>query len=565
MNENRNLIVIFFFTVLVLWMYEYFVPTFTQETGEKSAPIVQESTKDGDQATPVILSTESALGLFKRVSLSSDALDGSINLTGAVFDDIKLKEYKKSTDKDSSWVELLSPDQTTEPYSVSFGWVSGDSQNSVEVPGSKTEWKSSENNNLTKNSPIELKWQNSDGVLFLRKISIDDQQMITVKDMVINSSKKDISLYPYGMIVRKGAIKANDTMLIHEGLVGVLDGKLKETDYKTLKEEKIKEYHSDGGWAGMTDKYWLVSLAVPGEKSITVRNRFRTQDNTDMYTTELIGNEHTIISGGQSEHTYNFFAGAKKVGLLDKYEKEYDVKKFDLAVDFGYLYPITKPMFHVLTFLHGFIGNFGLAILMLTILVKLLLFPMARKSQTSMAAMKKLQPELELLKKKYPDDPAKRNQMMMEFYKKQKVNPASGCLPMLIQLPIFFSLYKVLYISIEMRHTPFFGWIHDLSSPDPTSIFNFFGLIPWAPPAFLMIGAWPLIMGITMWLQQRLTPQPASVDPIMKKAMAFMPVFLVYIMAPFPAGLVIYWAWNNTLTIVQQWVLNRFSPAKESK
>lgn len=564
MNENRNLLVIFFFTVLVLWLYEYFFPTIVHQSEEKAAPTVQEGATDTHNSKLNIFSVESALRLSKRVHFSSDALDGSINLTGAVFDDVKLKEYKKSTDKDSSSVELLSPEQTIEPYSVSFGWVSGDPKNAVDVPGASTEW-ASNGSDLTKNSPLELKWKNSNGVVFLRKVSIDDQQMITVKDMVVNSSNKDINLYPYGMIVRKGDIKPNDTMLIHEGLVGVLDGKLKETDYKTLKEDKMKEYHSDGGWAGMTDKYWLVSLAVAGDKPITVRNRFRTQNNMDMYTTELIGNEHTITSGGQVEYTYKFFAGAKKVALLDKYEKEHDIKKFDLAVDFGYLYPITKPMFHVLTFLHDFIGNFGLAILMLTIIVKLLLFPMAKKSQTSMAAMKKLQPELELLKKKYPDDPAKRNQMMMELYKKQKVNPAAGCLPMLVQIPIFFSLYKVLYISIEMRHTPFFGWIHDLSSPDPTTLFNLFGLIPWAPPTFLMIGVWPLIMGLTMWLQQRLTPQPATIDPIMRKTMAFMPLFLVYIMAPFPAGLVIYWAWNNTLTIIQQWVLNRFSASKESK
>lgn len=564
MNENRNLLVIFFFTVLVLWLYEYFFPAVVHQAEEKSVPTVQESTTDNRSAKPETLSFESALMLSNRVTFSSDALEGSINLTGAVFDDVKLKEYKKSTAKDSASVELLSPDQTTEPYLVSFGWVAGDSQSSVEVPGALTEWVSN-GSNLTKETPLELKWKNSSGVVFLRKVSIDDQQMITVKDVVINSGQKDINLYPYGMIIRKGEVKPNDTMLIHEGLIGVFGGKLKETDYKTLKEDKMKEYQSEGGWAGMTDKYWLVSLAVSGEKPITVRNRFRDQNGTDMYTTELIGNEHTITSGGQVAYTYKFFAGAKKVALLDRYEKEHDINKFDLAVDFGYLYPITKPMFHVLTFLHDFIGNFGIAILMLTIIVKLLLFPMARKSQTSMAAMKKLQPELELLKKKYPDDPAKRNQMMMELYKKQKVNPAAGCLPMLVQIPIFFSLYKVLYISIEMRHTPFFGWIQDLSSPDPTSIFNLFGLIPWAPPAFLMIGAWPLIMGLTMWLQQRLTPQAATVDPIMQKTMAFMPVFLVYIMAPFPAGLVIYWAWNNTLTIVQQWVLNRISASKELK
>lgn len=564
MNENRNLLVIFFFTVLVLWLYEYFFPTIVHQSEAKAVSTVQEGAANTHNSKLDIFSVESALRLSKRVSFSSHALDGSINLTGAVFDDVKLKEYKKNTDKDSSSVELLSPEQTIEPYSVSFGWVSGDTQNAVDVPGASTEW-AANGSNLTKDSPLELKWKNSNGVVFLRKVSIDDQQMITVKDMVINSSNKDINLYPYGMIVRKGDIKPNDTMLIHEGLVGVLDGKLKETDYKTLKEDKMKEYHSDGGWAGMTDKYWLVSLAVAGDKPITVRHRFRTQNNMDMYTTELIGNEHTITSGGQVEYAYKFFAGAKKVALLDKYEKEHDIKKFDLAVDFGYLYPITKPMFHVLTFLHDFIGNFGLAILMLTIIVKLLLFPMARKSQTSMAAMKKLQPELELLKKKYPDDPTKRNQMMMELYKKQKVNPAAGCLPMLVQIPIFFSLYKVLYISIEMRHTPFFGWIHDLSSPDPTTLFNLFGLIPWAPPTFLMIGVWPLIMGLTMWLQQRLTPQAATMDPIMRKTMAFMPLFLVYIMAPFPAGLVIYWAWNNTLTIIQQWVLNRFSASKESK
>jgi YidC/Oxa1 family membrane protein insertase len=485
-----------------------------------------------------------------RVKIDTLQLHGSIALVGARFDDLTLATYHETVNPKSPEVVLLSPPGTANPYFAEFGWVAA-KPGSVKVPGPQTLWKAS-GGPLTPSNPVTLTWDNGQGLVFTRTISIDPNYMFTVKDAVRNTGSTAVTLMPYGLVSRTGTPQVAGYYILFEGMIGYLDGSLQEVKYASLSPGRPDDYSSTGGWLGFTDKYWLTSLIPPQNEAIKARFTHTTEDGIDHYQTDYLGSESTVTPDATSATTTRFFAGAKEVDLLDSYAAA-GIPRFDRAIDFGWFYFLTKPIFLTLQFFDRLLGNFGLAILLFTFCVKLLFFPLANKSYKAMSKMKLLQPEIQKLRERFPDDKARQQQEMMALYKRVGANPLAGCLPIVIQIPVFFSLYKVLFVTIEMRHAPFFGWIHDLSAPDPTSFANLFGLIPFTPPSILMIGAWPIIMGVTMFLQQKLNPQP--VDPMQARMFMILPVVFTYMLSHFPAGLVIYWAWNNTLSVAQQWVI----------
>ena len=499
-----------------------------------------------------------------RISMISKEVSGSISLKGARIDDITLTQYKETLEPESELIKLLLKSNGDSPYFIEFGWSSPDG---IKVPNGKSLWKSS-SNILSPDKNITLKWDNGENITFYQDISVDDSFMITVNQRVENNSNDSVTLYPYGLIRRAGEPKTIDFFVLHEGPLGVFDGTLSEKSYGDLTEAGKKginiKPNESGGWIGLTDKYWLTALLPDQNEKYNFTYR-KLNSNGGQYQTDFLGKAVTIPSNSKGEFLSRTFAGAKRLALFDDYEERFNIKHFDLAIDFGWFYFLTKPFFYALSWANDYLGNFGLAILAITVIVKLLFFPLANKSYKSMAKMRILTPQIQKLRERVGDDRQKLNQEMMNLYKKEKVNPAAGCLPILVQIPVFFALYKVLFVSIEMRQTPFFGWIEDLSVQDPTSIFNLFGLLPYSTsilPDFLNIGIWPLLMGVTMFLQQRLNPTPP--DPIQAKIFAWMPVAFTFLLATFPAGLVIYWTWNNLLSICQQWVImNKMN--KESK
>ncbi len=484
-----------------------------------------------------------------EVRIETPRLHGSIALKGAQFDDLTLATYHETVDPKSPEVVLLSPPGTQNPYLAEFGWIA--QAPGIKLPGPDTLWQAS-SGPLTPSNPVTLTWNNGAGLLFTRVISVDKDYMFTISDAVRNNSNAPVALLPYGLVSRTGTPQVAGYYILFEGMIGYLDGSLQEVKYTSLSPGKPDDYASTGGWLGFTDKYWLTALIPPQDEAIKGRFTHSLEDGVDRYQTDFLGPAVTVAPGGSAAASSRFFAGAKEVDLLDAYAAA-GITRFDRAIDFGWFYFLTKPIFLTLQFFDKLLGNFGLAILLLTLCVKLLFFPLANKSYQAMSKMKLLQPEMQKLRERFPDDKARQQQEIMGLYKKVGANPLAGCLPIVIQIPVFFSLYKVLFVTIEMRHAPFFGWIHDLSAPDPTSFANLFGLLPFAPPAFLMIGAWPLIMGLTMFLQQKLNPQP--VDPMQARMFMILPVVFTYMLAHFPAGLVIYWAWNNTLSIAQQWAI----------
>jgi len=492
---------------------------------------------------------EEAIAKQPRVRINTPRLHGSVSLTGGRIDDVTLATYHETVDPKSPEVVLLWPTGTKDPYFAEFGWVAGTS--GTKVPGPDTQWTAS-GGPLTPTQPLTLNWDNGAGLLFTRTITIDENYMFTVRDAVRNSGNAPVDLLPYSLISRTGTPKVGGYYILHEGLIGELGGSLREVKYSSIEPGKPNDYSSTGGWLGFTDKYWLTALVPPQDEAIKARFTHVVEGGVDRYQTDYLGSQITVPADGTAATSTRFFAGAKEVNLLDAYAKS-GIPHFDLAIDFGWFYFLTKPIFLTLQFFYGLLGNFGLAILLLTFLIKLAFFPLANKSYAAMSKMKLLQPEMQKIRERFPDDKARQQQEIMAMYKKVGANPLAGCLPIVIQIPVFFSLYKVLFVTIEMRHAPFFGWIHDLSAPDPTSFANLFGLIPFAPPAFLMIGAWPLLMGITMYLQQKLNPQP--VDPVQARMFMLLPVVFTYMLSAFPAGLVIYWAWNNLLSIAQQWAI----------
>lgn len=491
-----------------------------------------------------VLSVAEATANQQRIEIASPAVSGSIRVKGARFDELYLNKYKQTLAPDSADVELLAPSGTQAPYYAEYGWLSLD--NTVKLPNENTVW-TVKGRQLTPDTPVVLEWNNGQGLKFIRKISLDNNYMFTLEQIVENNSGKNVTLYPYGLINRKPVIEPNRSRVVHEGLTGVINSTLKEVKFSDLKDGKVEEFKSSGGWAGFSDHYWFTALILDNNQENNVKFA-KVGDN--QYQADYVGQPVMIANNTAGTFNSRFFAGAKEIKLLDNYTKQLHIDKFDLAVDFGWYYFLTKPFFYILDFLFHFIGNMGWAILLFAALLRLAMFPIANKSYESMSKMKKVQPKIQELQERYGSDKVKLQQEMMGLYRKEKINPASGCLPMLIQIPIFFSLYKVLNISIEIRHAPFVGWIKDLSAPDPLTIS---ALTHLPVPGFLDIGVWPILMGLTMYVQQKLNPKPANKDQA--RAFALMPLIFMFMLGHFASGLVIYWTLSNILSIAQQKVI----------
>jgi YidC/Oxa1 family membrane protein insertase len=450
-------------------------------------------------------------------------------------------------------VELFSPSNSENAYFAEVGWWGKDK--SVTYQESTTNWQT-DNAQLVAGGSVNLYWVSPEKVKFKVLISLDENYLFSIKQSVENHSARPISIQFYGLINKTYENKPDNMVnILHQGMIGAVKGELQEYTYDKIKEEKKHSFNGEVNWLGITDKYWLAAFVPDPLEQYIANYNFAIKQGKDKYQSDFITNEKLIEAGGSFELTHQLFAGPKKVDLLDKYEEKYNIKLFDRAIDFGWFYILTKPIFNAMNYFYSYVGNFGISIMIVTILIKLAMFTLANKSYRSMKKMKKLQPEMERLKQLYADDKARLNQEVMLLYKKEKINPVSGCLPLLVQIPVFFSIYKVLYVTIEMRHAPFFGWIKDLSAPDPTTIFNLFGLLPFTPPSFLMLGVWPLFMAMTMFLQQKMSPQPT--DPVQAQVMKFMPLMFLFMFSGFPAGLLIYWSWNNILSIVQQFYINK--------
>ena len=493
------------------------------------------------------LSRTDALKENDRIQFENESVVGSISLKGAAIDDLTFKEYNVELNKNEKII-LLNPRNVEEGYLIESGFVS--TNKNIDIPDASTIWEISGNKKLTNNNPIKLTWSNSQGITFEKHISLDDQFLFTVKEKIINSSDKSYNFYAYGQIIRNKIPEISGFYILHEGFLSVLDDQLIEEDYDDIQDKKFTQIAQEG-FVAISDKFWVTSVIPPKGKEFKTTFDYKNKFRANYISTKGI----EVKANSSIEEKIQIIVAAKRVNVIDGYAENLGINKFDLAIDWGFMYFITKPLFFVLDYFFKLLGNYGLAIIAVTICIRLAFFPLANFSFKSMGKMKLLAPEMARLKELHKDDKMKLQQAMMALYKKEKVNPMSGCLPILVQIPVFFALYKVLFVTIEMRHMPFYGWIHDLSDRDPTSLFNVFGLIPWDPPSFLLIGAWPIIMGITMWVQQKLNPTPP--DPIQAKIFMFFPVFLTVILAPFPAGLVIYWSFNNIFTMIQQYIVQR--------
>jgi YidC/Oxa1 family membrane protein insertase len=567
MNNNKNVLLAIAMAAAVLFLWQYFVatPSMKAEQARQAVLSHQEKAKPATGSAPVLpgiaaegthVSREAALKAGgKRVVIDTPMVDGSILLKGARLDDLRLKQYRETVDPNSPEIVLLAPKNTDYPYYAEFGWVGARN-----MPDDNSEWNQTNGGTLSPGHPVTLTYDNGHGLVFTRIIAIDDKYMFTVTDSVANKSGAAANLFPFGYVARQNIPKTTTTYVLHEGFVGVANGSEVDAKYSDFKDPGTppKTFASTGGWVGITDKYWMAAIVPPqGESFSGAYLGAKTQAGADAYQANYRLNARMLAPGAVVSVTHRLFAGAKVVDILRDYQDSQNIAHFDLAVDWGWFWFLTRPFFWLLDHLNKILGNFGLAILALTVIVKLVFFPLASASYRSMSKMKKLQPQMEELKKAHKDDPQKLQLATMELYKREKANPISGCLPILLTIPVFFSLYKVLFVTIEMRHAPFFGWIKDLSAPDPTSILNLFGLIPYNPytylPAFLSflsIGAWPILYGLTQWIQTKLNPPPP--DPVQAKMFAFMPLIFTFMFATFPAGLVIYYAWNNLLSVAQQ-------------
>ncbi len=576
MEQQRNFLITIVLSVVILagWQYFYMGPKIEAERARVEAqqsttpaatpgqtggaqgnlPASSSETAVAPGSTEVPGATqqtrEQAVSTGGRVPIDTPSLAGSINLTGARLDDLRLKNYRVSVDKSSPAVELLNPASLEKGWFAELGFVGGSDLG--ELPNGTTQWQLAEGETLTVNQPVTLRYTNDAGLTFERRIAVDENYMFTVADTIRNETGRSVALQPYGRTTRFNKPQGTSVYVLHEGLIGVTgeDG-LMEVDYDDLEDDgNLTPGRSSDGWLGITDKYWAVAL-IPETNDGSFQPRYAYFSNgRPSYQADYLSDAVAVPAGGETTVTNRVFAGAKVSQQIDGYEEKYEIRQFDLLIDWGWFYFITRPMFWLIDSLFKLFGNFGLAILGATVVVKLIFFPLANMSYASMARMKKLQPKMLEIREKHKDDKMKQQQATMELYKTEKVNPAAGCLPMLVQIPVFFALYKVLYVTIEMRHAPFFGWIQDLSAPDPTSLFNLFGLLPYEVPTFLLIGIWPLIMGVTMFLQMQMNPAPP--DPTQAMIFKWMPIVFTFMMAGFPAGLVIYWAWNNTLSILQQ-------------
>ncbi|WP_338016741.1 membrane protein insertase YidC [Oleomonas cavernae] len=498
-----------------------------------------------------------ALEASPRIVIDTPSLEGSIALTGGRIDDVTLRKFRQTTDPASPEIELLSPANAKAPYFAEFGWQLPAGVN-LPLPGDQTVWTGS--GKLTPTTPVTLTWDNGAGLLFTRKISLDENYMFTIEDKVENKGAAAVDLYPYGLLRRIETPEIAGEFIVHEGPLGVLGGQLQEHAYDKLRDETVPDIKSKGGWLGITDKYWLSAIIPDQGREITGSFRHAKVGQRDTYEVSFLDGAQKIEAGASATVTHRLFAGAKVVDLLRAYRDNLGIGMFEYAVDFGWFFFLTKPIFIILDFFYRLIGNFGVAIMILTLIIKGLFYPLQSKSYRAMNKMKDVQPEMAKLRERFGDDKPRMQQELMALYKREKINPLAGCLPILIQIPVFFALYKVLNVSIEMRHAPFFGWIQDLAAPDPTHVLNLFGLIPWDPPSFLALGAWPLAMGISMFLQQKMNPAPP--DPVQQRVFMMMPIIFTFFLANFAAGLVIYWTWNNLLSIGQQWLIRKQTPAK---
>jgi YidC/Oxa1 family membrane protein insertase len=604
MTDNRNTIlaVVLSGIVLIAWQFFYNGPQMERQRAQsqmqaelaKKAPQPQPSAAPQPGAAPqsnaagapsapsagaptgtAVLPREEAIAATPRIKIDTPRLSGSIALKGARIDDLELVQYRDTVDPTSPAIVLFSPSNTASPYYAEFGWVGGPGS-AVKVPDQTTVWQQDGSNALTPSTPVKLSYDNGEGQTFHRTIAIDDHYLFSIKDEVTNSGKAPVTLYPFALISRHGTPEVSGYYILHEGLIGYLgENGLQEYAYKKIDEAKTVSFKAKDGWLGITDKYWAAALLPETDAELQARFSSNVVDNVRRYQTDYLEDAQTVAPGGNGSVSTRLFAGAKEAGVvginfpiggLGGYNQALGLNHFDLLIDWGWFYFITKPMFLALDFVYRFFGNFGISILLVTVLVKLLFFPLANKSYASMAKMKSIQPQLAALKERYPDDKVKQQQDMMELYKKEKINPIAGCLPVALQIPVFFSLYKVLFVTIEMRHAPFFGWIKDLSAPDPTNLFTLFGLFHYDPTQlpmvghYLALGIWPIIMGITMWFQMKLNPTPP--DPTQQLIFNWMPLIFTFMLARFPAGLVIYWAWNNTLSVLQQSFIMRRNGVK---
>jgi len=543
--------------VLIGWATFFETPIVEQQTTEnqitKGEDLSSPSIDEDEKGTKNEITRSNTINKTKRVKIENENIRGSLSLQGAIIDDIIFKNYKETLNSENK-VIFLNPKNSSKEYFIETGWASGGNEK-IKLPLGDTIWKVKGNSTLTPNNPVTIEWDNGDSLIFTKKIELDEKFLFKINQKIKNDGNNNYDFYPYAQIVRNKKPETLGFYILHEGFIGVFDEELKEEDYEDIEEKKFTA-NSSSGWLGITDKYWITAI-VP-EKNKNFKSEFIHDKN---YRANFIQTEPIQSSPNQTiSSEIRVFTAAKEVTVIDSYAKNQNIEKFDLTIDWGWFYFFTKPLFFVADYFFKLTGNFGVAIILITACIRLIFFPLANYSFRSMAKMKVLQPEMVRLKELHKDDKVKLQQEMMALYKREKVNPISGCLPIVIQIPFFFAIYKMLFVTIEMRQQPFFGWIQDLSARDPTSIFNLFGLIPWDPPTFLMIGVWPVLMGVTMYIQQKLNPTPP--DPVQAKIFMFFPLFLTVILAPFPSGLVVYWTINNILTMAQQWVIIKRTKVK---
>jgi len=571
MPDNRNMILAIVLSMAVFTGWQYFIerPRQAAVMAERRAAEAQMLLQKADEAAkasdiaptatpgalPAVPTRAEMLSTGPRIKIETTKLSGSLSPNGARLDDLKLNHYRETVDHDSPAIVLLNPKGDRQSYYAEFGWAAGSGTAGLALPGPETVWTAAPGQTLTPKSPVTLTHDAGQGIIFSRTIAVDDDYLFTITDHVRNTGDKPVTLFPYGRIARLGTPKTLDSYVLFEGLLGVLNGELKEIKYTQIVKDHRIEHKSTGGWLGITDKYWLTALMPPQDEAVTAAfNHVKAVDN-DLYQTDYLGSAHDIAAGAEIEVTGHLFAGAKEIAVIDRYEADYQVKLFDRAIDWGWYYFLTKPILKGLSLINGYVGNFGVAILILTVIMKALFFPLANRAFESSTKMKKVAPDMKLIQERFKDDRPRAQQEIMELYKREKVNPISGCLPLLLQIPVFFALFKVLSVAIEMRHAPFYGWINDLSAPDPAFIANLFGVLPFMPWSYLQIGVWPILMGLTMFVMQKL--QPPAGDPTQQQIILWMPVIFIFTMGQMSSGLAIYYTWNNFLSLLQQALIMR--------
>ena len=557
MENQKNLFLAIVISMAIIFGFQLLVPQ------PERAPISEEQTFEENSVelsiqntnTQIVINRDEVISSSGRVIFDNGKIKGSINLEGGFIDDLVLEEFRETLDPTSDLIEFLNPLGSQDAYYLDTGWVSSDS--TLELPNNKSIWKT-DKTSMGVDDPVKLFWTNSQGITFEKIISLDENYLFNVDQRVINNSDRSFDLFPFGLSKRQGIPEMQNFFILHEGPISITDGVLEEYDYDDLKENKKIKHTSIGGWIGITDKYWQTAIIPNQNEPIHQTYSYSFAENVDNFQTDIVGEKIAVSNGASISHNFKLFAGPKIVSVIDTYMEEYGIQEFDRSVDFGWFYFLTKPIFNVLQFVFGYVGNFGWSIIAFTILMRICFFPLAQQSFKSMAKMKKLGPEMQRLKEQYGDDRAGMQKEMMALYKREKANPIAGCLPILLQIPVFFALYKVLFVTIEMRHAPFIGWIHDLSAPDPLGFLTAFGFFDWNVPGILQlfnIGIWPILMGISMFLQQKLNPAP--VDKMQAKIFMFLPIVFTFVLGGFAAGLVIYWTTNNVLSMAQQYVIQR--------